>query len=282
VTAFYDIDTPVTLAKLARKDYEYITPELISQYDLYLSFTGGPTLRRIEREFGSSRARALYCSVDPELYYPERRKFRWDLGYLGTYSQDRQPPLEKLMLRAARQAKHAKFVVAGPMYPDEIDWPANVKRIPHLEPGKHRAFYNAQRFTLNITRTDMIRAGWSPSVRIFEAAACGVPIISDYWEGLGDLLEIGKEILVSRGPQETLRWLFDLTEPERRAIGRSARARVLSAHTAAHRALELEQYLVEAGAARSEALTPRPSSNLSADRPSRARVSRKRTLVAES
>src|SRR3712207_7932114 len=48
--------------------------------------------------------------------------------------------------------------VAGPMYPESIRWPKNVERITHLEPKFHRGFYNAQRFTLNVTRADMIRA----------------------------------------------------------------------------------------------------------------------------
>ena len=242
VKAFYDIDTPVTLAKLERGDFEYLTPALIPRYDLYLSFTGGPTLTRLERQYGSPMARALYCSVDPSLYYPERRKLKWDLGYLGTYSADRQPPLDRLMLKPARRLPESDFIVAGPQYPDDIRWPANVERRVHLPPAEHRAFYNAQRFTLNITRADMIRAGYSPSVRLFEAAACGVPIISDWWDGLDTLFTPGREILVARSPDDTLRYLRETPEAERKAIARRARQRVLADHTAAHRAAELEAH----------------------------------------
>jgi spore maturation protein CgeB len=243
---FYDIDTPVTLAKLAKGDIDYISRALISKYDVYLSFTGGPTLRRIEREFGSPMARALYCSFDPDLYFPEPHATKWDLGYMGTYSDDRQPPLDTLMLQAARHWPEGKFIVAGPMYPDSIRWPANVERIVHLSPREHRAFYNAQRFTLNLTRADMRAAGFSPSVRLFEAAACATPIISDEWDGIGELFEIGEEILLSRSAEETLRYLREIPEETRRAIGEKARQRVLREHTAAHRAEELERYLVEA------------------------------------
>ena len=245
VPAFYDIDTPVTLAKLARGEAEYLTPDLIPRYQLYLSFTGGPTLERIEREYGSPMARALYCSVDPRLYYPDTAATRWDLGYMGTYSDDRQPTLERLLVDPARLWPDGKFVVAGPQYPDSILWPRNVKRIEHLEPKRHRRFYNAQRFTLNVTRADMIRAGWSPSVRLFEAAACGTPIISDWWEGLDTFFRPGREILVARSSEESLAFLRDLDEPERRAIGARARERVLAEHTAAHRAAELEGYALE-------------------------------------
>src|SRR4051812_20180248 len=134
VSAFYDIDTPVTLAKLARKDFEYLSPELIPGYALYLSFTGGPTLERIERELGSPAARPLYCSCDPELYTPQHREPLWDLGYLGTYSEDRQPVLNRLMLDAASALPSGRFVVAGPQYPASIQWPSNVSRVEHLAP----------------------------------------------------------------------------------------------------------------------------------------------------
>lgn len=241
--AFYDIDTPITLSKLAKGDLDYLSRELVSEYDLYLSFTGGPTLERIENEFGSPMARALYCSVDPELYFPEPRELKWDLGYMGTYSDDRQPALESLMLAAARQWPNGKFAVVGPMYPAAIRWPQNVERIIHLSPREHRDFYNAQKFTLNITRADMRQAGWSPSVRLFEAAACSTPIISDYWDGLDELLETGEEILISRSAASTLSFIREIPETERRAIGEAARKRVLRDHTAAHRAAELESYL---------------------------------------
>jgi spore maturation protein CgeB len=250
VPAFYDIDTPVTLAKLERGDYEYLAPDLIPGYRLYLSFTGGPLLRRIENELGSPAARPLYCSVDPELYIPRTIEPRWDLGYLGTYSDDRQPTLNELMLSAAREWRAGRFVVAGPQYPASVQWPPNVERVEHLAPPEHAAFYNSQRFTLNVTRADMVRAGYSPSVRLFEAAACAVPIISDVWDGLDTLFIPGREILLARSSADTLGFLRDMSEKERRGLGERARARVLAEHTAAHRAEELETYALEAVAGR--------------------------------
>ncbi len=239
VTAFYDIDTPVTLAKLARGDFEYLSPEVIPGFDLYLSFTGGPTLRRIEQTYGSPAARALYCSVDPDAYRPLDVPKKWDLSYLGTYSDDRQPTLERLLIEPARRLPHLRFVVAGPQYPDTIAWPANVERIEHCPPADHAAFYSASRFTLNVTRADMIAAGWSPSVRLFEAGACGVPVISDCWEGIEDLLVPGREIILADTSNEVIAAFAGNAA----AIGAAARAKILSSHTAAHRAAELETYL---------------------------------------
>jgi spore maturation protein CgeB len=248
VTAFYDIDTPVTLAKLSNGGADYVTKAQIQRYDLYLSFTGGPTLARLEREFGARMARPLYCSVDIDTYAPEPSDARWDLGYLGTYSDDRQPSLTRLMLEPARDLRDRRFVVAGAQYPEHIAWPDNVRRITHLPPGEHRHFYNAQRYTLNITRADMIRAGWSPSVRLFEAAACGTPVISDYWEGLEEFFEPGREILIARSADDVAAILHDVPDQTRAAIGEQARTRALAKHTAAHRAAELEAFAAEARA----------------------------------
>jgi spore maturation protein CgeB len=244
-TAFYDIDTPVTLSKLNENTYEYLTPELISRYDIYLSFTGGPLLRHIEDNFGSPMARPLYCSVDPSIYYPEEAEIAYDLGYLGTYSADRQPVLDNLMLKAAGELTEKKFVVAGPMYPESIQWPENVERIYHLSPREHRKFYNSQKFTLNITRAEMVRWGYSPSVRLFEAAACGVPIISDYWKGLESFLIPGEEILISASPEQTVKYLSDISESERKLIGWKGKEKILLNHTAKKRAEELVNYFYD-------------------------------------
>jgi spore maturation protein CgeB len=170
---------------------------------------------------------------------------KWNLGYLGTYSDDRQPVLDTLLLAPARSLSKAHFVVAGPQYPDQIKWPRNVQRITHLSPKEHPSFYASQRFTLNVTRKAMKEAGYSPSVRLFEAGACGVPIISDRWEGLDTLFEPGKEILVADSSEDVLRYFRDLKEPERLQIAAAARKRILAEHTPTVRAHQLRNYLQE-------------------------------------
>ncbi|HEX2151388.1 MAG TPA: glycosyltransferase, partial [Stellaceae bacterium] len=252
IVAFYDIDTPVTLAALADGACPYLDAALVPSFDLYLSFTGGPALRLLETRYRARAARALYCSVDPERHRPDRGgEMRWELGYLGTYSADRQPALDALLCEPARQWKEGRFAVAGPLYPAELQWPANVDRIEHVGPDKHSWFYGRQRFTLNITRADMVRLGYSPSVRLFEAAACGVPIISDWWPGLATIFEPGREILIARDGNAVLRLVREMPESDRARVAEAARARVLATHTADRRAAELEGYIAEvAGAAR--------------------------------
>jgi spore maturation protein CgeB len=242
VVAFWDIDTPVTVAKLHAGDDEYLSRELVPGFDLYLSFTGGPLLERIENELGARRAVPFYCMADPTAHRPLDEPERWLLGYLGTYSADRQPTVDALVVDAARRLPDGRFVVAGPQYPDAA-WPANVDRIDHVKPDDHPSFYAQQRFTLNVTRAAMVRVGWSPSVRLFEAASCGVPVISDRWEGLGAFFREGSEILIVDSTDHVVELLQRVSPDEARAIGAAARARVLAEHTPARRAQELEEHV---------------------------------------
>jgi spore maturation protein CgeB len=245
IIAFYDIDTPVTLGSLAAGECPYINAALIPVLDLYLSFTGGPALRLLEERYRARAARVLYCSVDPDHHRPIPAEPIWDLGYLGTYSADRQPALEKLMCQPAGQWPAGRFAVAGPLYPAELSWPPNLDRIEHIGPDQHRWFYSRQRFTLNITRADMVRMGYSPSVRLFEAAACGSPIISDWWPGLNTIFVPGKHVLVAKSGRDVLSYLRDLSDEERRWLAIRASEHVLAHHTAAHRAITLEGYVEE-------------------------------------
>jgi spore maturation protein CgeB len=249
VTAFYDIDTPVTLAGLDQ-GLEYFSAAMIPRFDLYLSFSGGPVPGMIEDAYGSPMARVLYCSADPDLYRPHPVKQHWSLGYLGTYSDDRQPSLERLLLAPAMMLADHQFVVAGSRYPEHLVWPDNVSRIEHLSQHQHPPFYSRQRFTLNLTRADMRALGFSPSVRLFEAAACGTPVISDRWPGIETIFEPGTEILLVSDAREVSQILRDIPEERRLAIADKARRRILADHTPDHRARQLEAYYLEAAGRR--------------------------------
>jgi spore maturation protein CgeB len=241
---FYDIDTPITLSRLREQGgTEYLDAALIPHYAAYLSFTGGPALRELEQRFGSPRAVPFYCSVDPDLYQPtpERAEFRCNLSYLGTYAADRQPKLMRLLNGTAALLPQSRFLVAGPQYPEGTTWQPNVDRIIHISPPDHPAFYSSCRFTLNLTRDDMVAAGYSPSVRLFEASACGATILSDTWPGIEDFLTPGEEILFPGDAAEVASILKDMPDAERRKIGQRARERILSEHTAEHRAAQFEQ-----------------------------------------
>jgi spore maturation protein CgeB len=245
VKAFYDIDTPVTLARLQDDSCDYLRASQVPNFDLMLSFSGGPTLQRLETAFRAQCARPLYCSVDIEQHRPAAMRRDIELGYLGTYSEDRQAGLEELLNEPARRLSKRRFAVAGAQYPASLQWPKNVRRVEHMAPDKHSLFYSRQRFTLNLTRADMRRAGYSPSVRLFEAAACGTPIISDDWAGLSELFTPGKEILLAHTAEDVTAYLQGVSDSEARQIAMAARERIIAEHCSARRAAELERYLLE-------------------------------------
>ncbi|MBN1237173.1 MAG: glycosyltransferase [Gammaproteobacteria bacterium] len=242
VLAFYDIDTPVTVAQLRNDRCEYLSRDIVPEFDLYLSFSGGTVLDEL-KSLGASRPVPLYCSVDPDVHMPKDVPRDDDLGYLGTYSADRQAPLTELLLEPAAQWADGRFTVAGPQYPETVEWPSNVRHVSHVPPGEHASFYCSQRFTLNLTRSDMRQMGYSPSVRLFEAACCGTPIISDYWVGLDSFFDLENEILIADRSADVLKHVRHISEEERESIGAAARRRVLAQHTGERRARELESYL---------------------------------------
>jgi spore maturation protein CgeB len=244
VKAFYDIDTPITLRGLQREGRTgYLLKRQLPDLDIYFSFTGGPALAELESDFKVPLALPLYCSVDPERHraLPPIAEFACDLSYMGTYAADRQPKMDELLCDPARRLPESKFLVAGPQYPESIRWPKNVKRIMHLEPRYHAALYCSSRMTLNVTRRDMVMAGYSPSVRLFEAAACAAAIVSDNWPGLETFFTPGEEILLAGGSDDVVRYIAAYDDAELKAIGRAARARVLAAHSNQERAREFER-----------------------------------------
>lgn len=245
VKIFYDIDTPITLAKLRNGEEQYLRADQVSSFDLYLSFTGGPILEQLHKEFGAPTALPLYCSFDPSSYYPRKpwRRFECDLSYMGTYAADRQQKVDELFLGPAQKLKERRFVLAGPQYPKAVRWSKNVRRIVHLSPKYHPQFYSSSRFTLNLTRKEMVRWGYSPSVRLFEAAACGCTIISDFWPGLDSTLKIGEQVLLTENGEQVAGLLNKMDDGEVRRIGHCARERVLAEHSSDRRAEEFENYV---------------------------------------
>jgi len=246
--AFYDIDTPITVAQLRERERtEYVEARQLPGFDVYFSFTGGPMLREIEDRFGAKLAFPLYCSFDPHEYhrFATSKRFACDLSYMGTYAPDRQAKLENLLVDAAKMLPKRMFIVAGSQYPKSTRWPKNIRRIVHLNPKWHARFYSSSRLTLNVTRREMVAAGYSPSVRLFEAAACGATIISDNWPGLDSFLLPGRQILLPVDAQDVVRFL-SLSDSELRKIGIAAQARVLCEHTSEIRARQFEEAVSQA------------------------------------
>jgi spore maturation protein CgeB len=250
--AFYDLDVPAHRAAAVQGRGSALDPDLVPRFDLFLTSTAGPMLGWLERQWGARCARPLYVSVDADRYRPDGGRTVWDLGYLGDRRSDLQAALESSLFEPARRDQRQRMVVAGAGFPAR-DWPASIDRLP-LVLANRRMLYTALRFALCVTPPDLVEAGWSPDLHLFEAAACGTPVITDAWEGLDDVFEPGSEVLVSHGPCETLAFLEHLPERERLALGRRARRRVLREHMALHRARQLDGYVAQLAPRRSRSV----------------------------
>jgi spore maturation protein CgeB len=256
------MDTPVTLERLDRGERVAYLPidgfgeSDLSGFDLVLSYTGGEALEKLRSRLGARCVAPLYGWVDPEIHHrvPESSEFRADLSYLGTYASDRHRQLHELLLIPATQRLEHRFVIAGAMYPGIENWPRNVRHVEHVAPAQHAAFYSSSPLTLNVTRGAMAAMGYCPSGRLFEAAACGTVVLSDWWQGLDTFFEPGREILIAGNTDEALR-AIEQDPNALRSMGEHARERALACHTADVRARRLLD-LLEA---------PRDESGLASD-----------------
>lgn len=258
---FYDLDTPVTLDALGHgQRVDYLGPRGLADYDLVLSFTGGRALEELQTRLGARHVVPLYGSVDPAVHRPvlPETRFAADLSYLGTYAADRQAALEALFIEPARQRQDQRFVIGGAQYPEKFPWAPNIYFVRHLEPAQHPAFFGSSRLTLNVTRRAMKAMGYCPSGRLFEAAACGAPLLSDNWEGIEQFLVPGREILIAESAADTIAAL-DRSESALRHMAAAARERILHEHTSTHRAIELEHAFETARAEPSVHLPTRES-----------------------
>lgn len=245
VRAFYDLDSPVTLDRLEQSlPVDYVPAGGYCEFDVVLSYAGGRTLTALRERLGARRAVALYGSVDPAIHKPADpvAEYRADLSYMGTYSRDRDETLHLLFIEPARRLPSRRFVIGGSMYDGAFPWQPNIFWLQHVEPDRHSAFYCSSQVTLNVTRSAMARMGYCPSGRLFEAAACGVPVLSDWWEGLEHFYEPGSEILIGRSVEDAMDAL-GLSGEELSRLGRNARERTLAEHTAERRAIEMENIL---------------------------------------
>ncbi|MBV9769299.1 MAG: glycosyltransferase [Bryobacterales bacterium] len=248
ISVFYDMDSPVTLRRIqSGTSVEYLPADGLARFELVLSYAGGLALSLLKTELRAQNVAPLYGWADPKQHsaQPRRAEFRGDLSYLGTYSEDRQESLQELLLEPAAQTPGRKFVLAGSQYPASFPWLPNVYFVRHLSPREHGAFYNSSPMTLNVTRRAMLEMGYCPSGRIFEAAACQIPVLSDYWDGLEEFFVPGEEILVARDRHDTMAAL-DMAPEALARIGRAAYERTLSDHTASARAVQLELILESA------------------------------------
>jgi spore maturation protein CgeB len=242
---FWDVDAPATLARL-RENPKDPFHALVPKYDAVLTYGGGPPVVRGYENVGAKLCVPIYNALDPSTHHPTPRDERWaaDLSLLANRLPDREKRIEEFFFKAARLLPQKSFLLGGNGWQGH-GMPENVRAVGHVYTADHNAFNCSARAVLNVARDSMAETGFSPATRVFEAAGAGACLVTDAWEGIELFLEPDREVLVAKDGDDVARHLRDLTEARARAIGEAAKARVLSHHTYAHRAKEVEPLLLQ-------------------------------------
>jgi spore maturation protein CgeB len=247
---FWDVDAPATLERLAADPSDPFHQQ-VPRYDLVLTYGGGDPVVRGYTAVGAKLCVPIYNALDPSTHFPVApdSRFEADLGFLGNRLPDRERRVEQFFLAAAERLPAASFLLGGNGWHDK-PMPANVRYAGHVYTRDHNAFNCTPRVVLNISRESMARFGFSPATRVFEAAGAGACLITDRWEGIELFLEPEREVLVAADGIDVADLVLGLDPSRARAIGDTARKRVLNEHTYTHRAAQLGALLGEAPAAR--------------------------------
>lgn len=246
--AFWDVDAPATLARLAA-DPDDPFHALVPRYDLVFTYGGGDPVVRAYAARGARRCVPVYNALDPSTHHPAPpdRRFEADLALLANRLPDREARVEEFFLRPAAALPDRRFLLGGAGWEDRAV-PPNVRRAGHVGTADHNAWNSTARAVLNVSRDSMAATGFSPATRVFEAAGAGACIVTDAWEGIERFLAPGEEILVARDGAEVAALVAGLDAARARRVGAAARRRVLAEHTYARRAEVVEAALGIRGA----------------------------------
>jgi spore maturation protein CgeB len=243
LVAFLDVDAPATLERIQANADDPFRP-LIPRYDLILTYGGGQPVVDAYLDAGANECVPIYNALDPHTHHPvpPEPRFEADLGFLGNRMPDRETRVDEFFFKAASKLPGKKFLLGGNGWQDKV-MPSNVNYLGHVYTREHNAFNCTPRAVLNVSRGSMARFGFSPATRVFEAAGARACLITDQWEGIELFLEPEQEVLVADSGDAVADQLQQLTPERAREIGLAAYRRILSEHTYAHRAEQLEQVL---------------------------------------
>jgi spore maturation protein CgeB len=243
IVAFWDVDAPATLDRVGQNQDDPFRP-LIPRYDLILTYGGGDPVIRAYKALGARVCEPVYNALAPETHHPVAPdpRFAADLGFLGNRLPDRESRVEEFFLRPAAALPDRRFLLGGSGW-DDKPMSANVTRLGHVYTRDHNAFNCTPRVVLNVNRESMARYGFSPPTRVFEAAGAAACLITDEWDGIEMFLEPGREALLARDGAEVAEHLRSITPERAKRIGEAAHRRVLSEHTYARRAAQVEELL---------------------------------------
>lgn len=252
--AFWDVDAPATQAELAAAP-DMPLRRLLPHIDMVMTYGGGPPVVERYKELGARACHPIYNAVDPDTHHPVLRdeRFAGDLAFLGNRLPDRETRVDEYFFRAAERARGQRFLIGGSGWDDKAA-PDNVRKLGHVPTRDHNAFNCTPRAVLNVAREAMAQVGYSPATRVFEAAGAAACLISDIWDGVGQFLEPGEEILLARDGADVAEILAGLDGETAARIGAAARRRVLDQHTYASRAAQAETLFQTALARKRETL----------------------------
>lgn len=225
-------------------------PEEMERYDL-TAYDGvlayGSVIRDLYLERGwAARAWTWHEAADVRLFRPlptERREA--DLVWVGNWGDgERTRELAEFLLEPARKLR-LDGAVYGVRYPDEAvkavrkaglrygGWVAN-HRVPRL--------FARHRVTVHVPRRPYVESlPGIPTIRPFEALACGIPLVCSPWDDAEGLFEAGRDHLVARDGGEMRQHLREiLHDPElARSLAEHGLRTIRERHTCAHRVDEL-------------------------------------------
>lgn len=233
---FWDVDAPATLSGMA-EDPGSRLKKLVPEYDMILTYGGGPPVVEAYEALGARRCIPIYNALDTDTHFrtEKQEKYACDLGFLGNRLPDREERMNDFFFSAAESLPEKDFILGGSGW-DDKEMPDNIRYLGHVYTKDHNAFNCSPTAVLNINRKSMAEMGYSPATRVFEAAGAGACLISDDWKGIEQFLIPGEEVLVARNGQEVAELLEDLTPQKAEDIGQAALERVCSEHTYRHRA----------------------------------------------
>ncbi|QQO23350.1 glycosyltransferase [Bradyrhizobium diazoefficiens] len=233
---YWDVDAPATLEAMAANPGHHLR-RAIRSYDMVLTYGGGDGVVSAYRAIGARDCVPIYNALDPAAHFPvpPNDRFACDLSLLANRLPDREQRIERFFLDVVRHSPGKTFVLGGSGW-ETKNTPANLRKVGHVGTGDHNAFFGSGLATLNVNRDSMVRYGFSPPTRVFEAIGAGACLITDQWDGIDHFLEPGHEVLVAANGTEVAEHLTSLRPDVARAIAARARARILSHHTYRHRA----------------------------------------------
>lgn len=218
----------------------------VPRFDAVLVF--GQALEQIyRRDFGLDRIYVLHEAADITVFHPPAVPVEPsnDVVWIGNWGDnERSQEIRSFLLDPATTLPDLRFTIYGVRYPANALQALNqagVRYAGYLANLDAPRVYAESRLTVHIPRQQYTGAMTGiPTIRVFEALACGIPLVSAPWSDTEGLFRNGDFLLARSGDEmrEAMQYLFTQPEIAKQQAERGL-ATVLARHTCDHRATEL-------------------------------------------